>query len=387
MPCNPKTLGAGMPSAAHYPARDAQQARQVRFTDERDANGLNRVLHANAPPSQANNFAKVAHGIYTPAVSRKQARPPDEAPVNVEALGDDAPQAATTGGGSHAQASSDGPQPKAFFANKQPKRAARSDDDDDSDDRPQQLHVSDKRPSHIPPGCHVCNVEITLYSEGDLLTACDHPDGCGKPAHIDTCSKICPDFPGKTICDKCYCPGKVLAERPELVAQPACPVSSGIVPSERVWSLLDPPLDPASAHPGGNPIALDRGATISAEQLCQLGWKWSPQVIWSAAASRFQGQVLGSPASDPRGWFRCKDDAPLQPLSTTHSQCHVCNPYCVHNSSPDVTQDLGTLLCTAQNLAECHNMLSPLRHAATDQLPRLDPDAPTPRFICKKNKH
>ena len=126
------------------------------------------------------------------------------------------------------------------------------------------------------------------------------------------------------------------------------------MPGAQFWSLHDPYAGHYSTAPE---IVLDEGATITAEQLSTLGWKWLPATPWSPLLQCFQGQVVGSPPA------AADDDDSLRPRAHAHSQCHVRNPYCVHNTLADITpanisQSLRSLLGTAQNLAECHNRLA-----------------------------
>ena len=85
-------------------------------------------------------------------------------------------------------------------------------------DRPAVQHPHEPRPSHLPPGCHVCNIEHTLHAEDDDLVMCNHPDGCGQLAHIDTCARECPRHPDKMICNLCHCREHVFVPRPEPIA-------------------------------------------------------------------------------------------------------------------------------------------------------------------------
>jgi len=185
--------------------------------------------------------------------------------------------------------------------------------------RPALQYPYEPRPSHLPPGCHVCNIEHTLHAEDDELVMCNHPDGCGQLAHTDTCARACPSYPDKMICNLCYRPEHVLDSRPDLISAPT-------LPSQFVWSLLD--------DADGNSATTDNAAT----------WVWSPHAVWSPTAGCFQGQVIGSPGAG-----------------------HVCNPYCIHSNEPPGTPtspltplqlQLQSLLRTAQNLAECHSMLA-----------------------------
>jgi len=150
----------------------------------------------------------------------------------------------------------------------------------------------------------------------------------------------------------------------------------------------DPPPD---AHAGRLPaldssqVILAKGASISAEQLTQLGWSWSPHVLWSSTRMRYQGQVLGTPplghqlgpdTSEPghagqttvtRTLRDGTQQTFLQRLQPhTPSQCRVCNPYFIHNRMPDTTMTIRSLLRTAQNLAECHTQLSAAQDEADE---------------------
>jgi len=239
------------------------------------------------------------------------------------------------------------------------KRRARDRDDDDAPERQQPPVLSPhKRPRHI---CHVCNIEHSHIAGGDWLQVCNHPDGCGRLAHPNSCSLICPRFPEKTICNRCYCPGKVLEHRPDLVIGPQ-DASTGITYFEarKYYSIGRRPSDGTVPDPdAGAADAPSSSAASSAEQPAQLGWKWSPQVEWSEDSQRFQGQVSAAPWTVPQ-------EVPLAPLAHSRSQCHVCNPYCIHNDTPDITLTLRSLLRTAQNLAECHTMLAESRSSATE---------------------
>jgi len=263
--------------------------------------------------------------------------------------------------------------------------------------RPDQLHpigVRPVRPSRLPPWCHVCNTEHTLHAEHDHLVMCNHPDGCGLHAHMDTCAKACPRHPDKTICNHCQCREHVFApapafpyeERPDYlppgchvcnvehtlhaqddhlvlcnhpdgcgqVAHPdtcarACPqypdkmICNTCYRPERVLESRPDLVSTATTMPSQSVWALLGDIRYDDDDPSPT-WAWSPQVTWSPAADCFQGHIVGTPRAD-----------------------HICNPYCVHSYGQPRAQTtpltplqlrLQALLRTAQNLAECHTLLA-----------------------------
>jgi len=102
--------------------------------------------------------------------------------------------------------------------------------------RPDLQYPYEQRPSHLPPGCHVCNREHTLHAEDDELVMCNHPDGCGQVAHPDTCARACPRYPDRMICNLCYRPEHAHDSLPDAI-------STSTLPSQSVWSLAGPPCE------------------------------------------------------------------------------------------------------------------------------------------------
>ena len=263
--------------------------------------------------------------------------------------------------------------------------------------RPDQIQPIGRRPdrpTRLPPGCHVCHIEYTLHAEHDHLVMCNHPDGCGQLAHMDTCAKACPQHPDKTICNHCRCrehvftpaPAFPYEERPDYlppgchvcnvehtlhaqddhlvlcnhpdgcgqVAHPdtcarACPqypdlmICNACYRPERVLEARPDLVSTSTTMPSSAVWALLGDVWYDDDDSAPT-WAWSPQVTWSPAADRFQGHIVGTPGVD-----------------------HICNPYCVHSYGHPRAQStpltplqlrLQALLRTAQNLAECHTMLA-----------------------------